>query len=86
MVYVSTSCLKNPTNVIKVLQEYEKANIENVELGSVHTFFNVKKLKISTTSFNDWEIISEISYDGEIIDSVSEENEPTGEEFKILMI
>ena len=48
--------------------------------------FNVKKLKISTTSFNDWEIISEISYDGEIIDSVSEENEPTGEEFKILMI
>jgi hypothetical protein len=48
--------------------------------------FNVKKLKISTTSFNDWEIISEISYDGEIIDSVSEENEPDGEEFKILMI
>jgi len=48
--------------------------------------FNVKKLKISTTSFNDWEIISEISYDGEIIDSVSEENEPNGEEFKILMI
>jgi len=45
MVYVSTSCLKNPANVIKVLQEYEKANIENVELGSVHTFFNVKKLK-----------------------------------------
>ena len=48
--------------------------------------FNVKKLKISTTSFNDWEIISEISYDGEIIDSVSEENDPNGEEFKILMI
>jgi sugar phosphate isomerase/epimerase len=45
MIYVSTNCLKNPTNVIKVLQEYEKANIENVELGSVHTFFNVKKLK-----------------------------------------
>ena len=48
--------------------------------------FNVKKLKISTTSFNDWEIISEISYDGEIIDPVSEENEPNGEEFNILMI
>ena len=48
--------------------------------------FNEKKLKICTTSFNDWEIISEMSYDGEIIDSVSEENEPTGEEFKILMI
>ena len=51
MVYVSTSCLKNPTNVIKVLQEYEKANIENVELGSVHTFFNVKKLKQFNLNF-----------------------------------
>ena len=60
---------------------------ETGELNSefqTQAVFNV--LKISTTSFNDWEIISEISYDGEIIDSVSEENEPTGEEFKILMI
>ncbi|KFM20112.1 putative endonuclease 4 protein [Marine Group I thaumarchaeote SCGC AAA799-P11] len=45
MIYVSTSCLRNPINVIRVLQEYEKANIENVELGSVHNFFDVKKLK-----------------------------------------
>ena len=45
MVYVSTSCLKNPTNIIRVLQEYERANIENVELGSVHAFFDIKKLK-----------------------------------------
>ena len=62
---------------------------ETGELNSefqTQAVFNVKKLKISTTSFNDWEIISEISYDGEIIDSVSEENEPNGEEFKILMI
>lgn len=51
MVYVSTSCLKNPANVITVLQEYEKANIENVELGSVHTFFNVKKLKQFNLNF-----------------------------------
>ena len=45
MIYVSTSCLKNPTDVIRVLNEYEKADIENVELGSVHRFFNIKKLK-----------------------------------------
>ena len=30
-VYVSTSCLKNPKNVLEVLTEYEKAGIENVE-------------------------------------------------------
>lgn len=44
-VYVSTSCLKNPKNVISVLNQYEKAEIENVELGSVHTWFDVKRLK-----------------------------------------
>jgi sugar phosphate isomerase/epimerase len=44
-VYVSTSCLKNPKNVLEVLTEYEKAGIENVELGSVHENFDVKKLK-----------------------------------------
>ena len=48
--------------------------------------FDIKKLKISISDFNDWEIISAISYDGVIIDSVSEENEVVGEEFKILMI
>jgi|TARA_B110000438_G_scaffold257407_1_gene265469 sugar phosphate isomerase/epimerase len=45
MIYVSTNCLQNPANVIDVLQKYEKANIENVELGSVHEFFDIKKLK-----------------------------------------
>ena len=44
-VYVSTSCLKNPKNVIKVLKEYEKAGIKNVELGSVHENFDLKELK-----------------------------------------
>lgn len=44
-IYVSTSCLKNPKDVIKVLEEYEKAEIKNVELGSVHSNFNVNKLK-----------------------------------------
>ena len=44
MIYASTSCLKNPKNVLYVLQEYEKAGIENVELGSVHTNFDVKQL------------------------------------------
>jgi sugar phosphate isomerase/epimerase len=45
MIYVSTSCLKNPQNIFKVLDEYEKAEIENVELGSVHSYFQTKKLK-----------------------------------------
>jgi len=45
MIYASTSCLKNPKNILKVLDEYEKAEIENVELGSVHDYFDTKKLK-----------------------------------------
>ncbi len=44
MIYVSTNCLKNPKNVIKVLKEYEKVGIEYVELGSVHNYFNIKEL------------------------------------------
>jgi len=45
LIYASTNCLKNPKNLLKVLKEYEKAGIENVELGSVHTHFNVNELK-----------------------------------------
>jgi len=45
MIYVSTSCLKNPQNIVRVLDEYEKAEIQNVELGSVHKHFDTKKLK-----------------------------------------
>lgn len=45
MIYASTSCLKNPQNILRVLDEYEKAEIENVELGSVHKHFETKKLK-----------------------------------------
>ena len=45
MIYTSTTCLKNPTDVIRVLKEYEKANIQNVELGSVHKPFNTNELK-----------------------------------------
>jgi sugar phosphate isomerase/epimerase len=37
--------LKNPKNVIRVLQEFEKAGIENVELGSVHQNFDLSELK-----------------------------------------
>ncbi|EPA05349.1 hypothetical protein [Candidatus Nitrosarchaeum limnium] len=42
MIYTSTSCLKNPQNIIKVLDEYEKGGIQNVELGSVHSYFQTK--------------------------------------------
>ncbi|MEX2192347.1 MAG: TIM barrel protein [Nitrosarchaeum sp.] len=45
MVYVSTNCLEHPKNVLKVLTEYQKGGIENVELGSVHEYFNIKILK-----------------------------------------
>ncbi len=45
MIYASTSCLKNPSNVIRVLEEYEKEGIENVELGSVHSNFDISELK-----------------------------------------
>lgn len=44
-IYASTNCLKSPKNVLKVLDEYEKVNIENVELGSVHSYFDTRKLK-----------------------------------------
>ena len=44
-VYASTNCLKNPRNVIRVLNEYESAGIRNVELGSVHSNFSIKQLK-----------------------------------------
>lgn len=45
MIYTSTSCLKNPKNVIKVLDTYEKAGIQQVELGSVHEYFEINELK-----------------------------------------
>jgi len=45
MIYTSTSCLRNPQNILRVLDEYEKAEIQNVELGSVHDYFQTKKLK-----------------------------------------
>jgi len=45
MIYTSTSCLNNPKNVIKVLEEYQKAGLENVELGSIHEYFDIKLLK-----------------------------------------
>lgn len=51
MIYASTNCLKNPKNVIRVLEIYEKAGIENVELGSVHSYFDTKLLKNFTFNF-----------------------------------
>ena len=45
MIYISTSCLKKPRNVINVLTEYEKAGFENIELGSVHEYFDISLLK-----------------------------------------
>ena len=45
MIYVSTSCLKQPQNIIKVLDEYKKNDIDYVELGSVHYNFDIQILK-----------------------------------------
>ena len=44
-IYASTNCLKHPKNIVKVLSEYQKGEIENVELGSVHAHFDIKILK-----------------------------------------
>lgn len=44
-IYASTNCLRHPKNIVKVLSEYQKGEIENVELGSVHTHFDTKILK-----------------------------------------
>jgi sugar phosphate isomerase/epimerase len=45
MIYASTNCLKHPKNLEKVLTEYQKGEIKNVELGSVHEYFDTKILK-----------------------------------------
>jgi len=45
MIYASTNCLSHPKNIEKVLSEYQKAGIENVELGSIHSHFDTKILK-----------------------------------------
>jgi len=45
MIYTSTSCLKNPKNVLNVLSKYQEIGIKNVELGSVHSYFEKNLLK-----------------------------------------
>ncbi|RZD40847.1 MAG: hypothetical protein CXT78_12235 [Thaumarchaeota archaeon] len=45
MIYASTNCLHHPKNIEKVLLEYQKGEIENVELGSIHAYFDTKILK-----------------------------------------
>ncbi len=37
-IYVSTSCLVNPSNVFDVLETYARAGLRNVELGSRHKY------------------------------------------------
>jgi len=44
VIYTSTCCLKKPHDLLYVLDEYQKAELEHVELGSVHKYFDVKKL------------------------------------------
>ncbi len=39
MIYISTCCLRDNRDILRVLQVYEEAGIKNVELGSVHTYF-----------------------------------------------
>ena len=50
MFYVSTCCIKNPNNILSVLDQYQNKDIENVELGSVHKYFDTKLL--SNYDFN----------------------------------
>ena len=59
------------------------------ETGEVHfeleneNNFEIKKLEIKTCSLNNWEIITDVIYDNNMINSVSEENEPLGENFTL---
>ena len=63
---------------------------ELTETGEVHfeleneNNFNIKKLEIKTCSLNDWEIITDVVYENNIINSVSEENKPLGENFTLV--
>jgi hypothetical protein len=45
--------------------------------------FDAKKLCITISSFEGWEIITKIMYGEDIISNVSETNDPTGEYFTI---
>ena len=62
---------------------------ELTETGEVHfeleteNIFDLNKLEIKTCSFNNWEIITDIFYNKKQINSVSEENEPLGENFTL---
>ena len=62
---------------------------ELTETGEVHfeleneNNFEIKKLEIKTCSLNNWEIITDVFYDNNMINSVSEENDPLGENFTL---
>ena len=62
---------------------------ELTETGEVHfeleneNNFDIKKLEIKTCSLNNWEIITDVIYDNNMINSVSEENDPLGENFTL---
>jgi len=62
---------------------------ELTETGEVHfeleteNNFDLDKLEIKTCSLNNWEIITDIIYNKKRINSVSEENEPLGENFTL---
>lgn len=45
MIFTSTSCLRNPKKIISVLDEYHNNGIKHVELGSIHSYFDIKLLK-----------------------------------------
>jgi sugar phosphate isomerase/epimerase len=45
MIYTSTGCLKNPKNILNVLNKYQEIGIKDVELGSVHSYFEISELK-----------------------------------------
>lgn len=51
-VYVSTSCLKNGSNIIDVLEAYKKTGLKKVELGPSHKYCANLQNKLRQYDFN----------------------------------
>jgi len=52
LVYVSTSCLKNDSDVLNVLKAYKRAGFKNVELGPTYSYDVNLPSKIKQYDFN----------------------------------
>ena len=68
-------------NEIFIVDNLWRGKLENLNFNDNN--FHIEKLEIKTCSLNNWEIITEVIYNNNTINSVSEENEPLGENFTL---